>query len=158
MTDMERAHCGICKVTPHICQVDEIPRNWYKVLFAQTEERLHEIIDYVEENIKADHPEIDFVVSAPVYYEMLPMNISKGSALKVMRRACNMEDYTIVAVGDYNNDIEMLEAADVGICPSNAADDVKRIADVVLDVSCEESAIAAAVEYIFERVGKRSAG
>jgi hypothetical protein len=69
-----------------------------------------------------------------------------------------MEDFTIVAAGDYNNDIEMLEAADVGICPSNAADDVKRIADVVLDVSCEESAIAAAVEYIFERVGKRSAG
>ncbi len=158
MTDMERAHCGICKVTPHICQVDEIPRNWYKVLFAQTEERLHEIIDYVEENIKADHPEIDFVVSAPVYYEMLPMNISKGSALKEMRRACNMEDYTIVAVGDYNNDIEMLEAADVGICPSNAVPDVKAAANVCLKQSCEEDAIAAAVEFIFEQVENAKRG
>ena len=142
MTQMEREHCNICKVTPVECPVEEIPPNWYKALFAQTADRLHEVIEYAD-SISGEYPDIDLVVSAPVYYEMLPKNISKGSALKELRKACGMEDFTIVAVGDYNNDIEMLEAADVGICPSNAADDVKRIADIVLDVSCEESAIAA---------------
>ncbi len=154
MTQMEREHCNICKVTPVLCGVDEIPPNWYKALFAQTADRLHEVIEYAD-SISCEYPDIDLVVSAPIYYEMLPKNISKGSALKELRKACGMEDFTIVAVGDYNNDIEMLEAADVGICPSNAADDVKRIADVVLDVSCEESAIAAVTEYIFERVGAK---
>ena len=157
MTDMEQAHCNICKVTPHIVPVEEIPRNWYKTLFAQTADRLHEVIDFVEENIKPHHPEIDFVVSAPVYYEMLPTNISKGSALKELRRACGMEDYTIVAVGDYNNDIEMLEAADVGLCPANAVPEVKAAADVCLAQSCEEDVIAAAVEYIFDMIKKARA-
>jgi hypothetical protein len=108
-------------------------------------------VEYVEK-IKDRYPEIDFVISSPTYYEMLPQNISKGSALEHLRRECGLDDYTIVAVGDYNNDIEMLRYADVGICPSNATQEVKQAADVILDVSCEESAIAAVVEYIFEQV------
>jgi hypothetical protein len=153
MTDMEREHCGICKVEPVICEIDDIPKNWYKVLFAQTTEKIGELVDYVEK-IKNAYPEIDFVISSPTYYEMLPQNISKGSALGHLRRECGFDDYTIVAVGDYNNDIEMLRYADVGICPSNAAEDVKSAADIVLDVSCEESAIAAVVDYIFEKIDK----
>ena len=152
MSDMERAHCDICRVTPVETGIDEIPPNWYKALFAMREDRLHEIIEYAD-SISGDYPDIDLVVSAPIYYEMLPKNISKGTGLRELIKACGMEDFTIVAAGDYNNDIEMLEAADMGICPSNAAEDVKRIADVVLDVSCEESAIAAAVDYIYEKTG-----
>lgn len=151
MNETEQEHINICKVSHIECGVDEIPRGWYKALFAQKPERLHEVIDYVEEIIDG-YPDIDFVISAPMYYEMLPKNISKGFALQKLVKACGMEDYTVVAVGDYNNDIEMLAAADVGICPSNAADEVKQAADVVLDVSCEENAIAAAVDYIFDRI------
>lgn len=147
MTEMEREHCGICKVEPVICSIDEIPKNWYKALFAMSADRLHEVIEFAQ-GIADEYPQIDLVVSSPVYYEMLPKNISKGSALKELIKSCGMEDYTVVAVGDYDNDIEMLKAADVGVCPSNAAEEVKAIADVVLDVSCEESAIAAIVEEI----------
>lgn len=151
MTDMERQHCGICKVDPILRDVNEIPENWYKVLFAQEPDKMDKLIDFVE---SAGFTGVDFVRSAPMYYEMLPQNISKGSALKEMRRVCGMDDYTIVAVGDYNNDIEMLEYADVGICPSNATDETKASADIVLDVSCEEDAIAAVVEYIYSKVSK----
>ena len=56
-------------------------------------------------------------------------------------------------MGDYNNDIEMLQAADVAICPSNAVEEVKKVCDLVLDVSCEEDAVAAALEYIYGRLG-----
>ncbi|MBR1723927.1 MAG: HAD hydrolase family protein, partial [Ruminococcus sp.] len=51
-----------------------------------------------------------------------------------------------------NNDIEMLEAADVGICPANAVPEVKAAANVCLKQSCEEDAIAAAVEFIFDQI------
>lgn len=154
MTEMERAHCGICKVTPVECSVDEIPKNWYKVLFAREPEYIGELIERVEA-VESGYPEIDFVISAPMYFEMLPKNISKGSALRELRRACGMEDYTIVAVGDYNNDIEMLKAADVGVAPANAVDEVKAAADLVLDVTCEQDAIAAVVDHIFSKTAAR---
>lgn len=152
MTPMEAAHCKICKVEPVICSVDEIPPNWYKALFADTPENLPKLIEYIDKlKTQIDCSQIDFVISAPTYYEMLPKNISKGSALREMRSILHMEDYTIVACGDYNNDLEMLEYADVGICPSNAADEVKAVADIVLDVSCEEGTISAAIERIFAK-------
>lgn len=150
-TDMEKKHCEICKVTPKICSVEDIPDNWYKVLFTNVPEDLKDLIDYT---YNANFSDVDFVISAPQYFEMLPQNISKGTALKEMVKQCKMTDYTVVAVGDYNNDIEMLKYADVGFCPTNATDDVKKAADIVLDVSCEEDAISAVVEYIFNKVVK----
>lgn len=149
MTEMEKAHNVICKVNPVLCSVDEIPQNWYKVLFAIEPENMDKLINYVAQK---GWNGVDFVRSSKEYYEILPMNISKGTALEKMREVCNMQDYTFVAVGDYNNDIEMLKAADVGICPSNAVDDVKNIADIVLDVSCEEDAVAAVIEYIYDKL------
>ena len=72
-----------------------------------------------------------------------------------MREVCGYDDYTFVAVGDYNNDIEMIKYADVGICPSNATDDVKRAADIVLDISCEDDVIYNVVEYIFKKISEQ---
>lgn len=83
---------------------------------------------------------------------MLPQNISKGSALKKMREICGFEDYTFVAVGDYNNDIEMIKYADVGICPQNASEDVKKASDIILDVTCEQDAISEVINYIFKQL------
>ena len=46
----------------------------------------------------------------------------------------------------------MLKEADIGICPSNAVQEVKDICDIVLDVSCEEDAIAKVIDYIYSKV------
>ena len=145
MSEMEWKHCEICKVDPILCNMDNIPDNWYKVLFTNIPDKLGNLIDYTE---KSGFNDVDFVISAPQYYEMLPQNISKGSALEHMRKICGMEDYTFVAVGDFNNDIEMIRYADVGVCPSNSSKDVKAAADIVLDVSCEEDAVAEVIDYI----------
>ena len=149
---MEQRHVEICKVdSPVICGLDEIPDNWYKVLFALEPEKMDTLVDYVE---GCRFTGVDFVRSSPEYYEILPQNISKGSALSMMREVCAMQDYTIVAVGDYNNDIEMLEEADFSFCPSNSTDEVKKTADIVLEQSCEEDAVAVVIDEIFNRTAK----
>ncbi len=150
LTPLEQKHLEICKVSdPVFCDIQDITDDWYKVLFAVEPEQMDRLIDYVEQK---GFEGVDFVRSAPEYYEILPQNISKGYALKMMREVCDMQDYTFVAVGDYNNDIEMIQQADIGFCPSNAAPDVKAAADIVLEQSCEQDAVAAVVEYIFDRL------
>ena len=109
---------------------------------------MDKLIEYVRSN---GFDGVDFVRSAPEYYEILPQNISKGYALNMMREVCNMQDFTFVSVGDYNNDIEMIQQADIGFCPSNAAPDVKAAADIILEQSCEQDAVAAVIEYIFNK-------
>ena len=152
MTDMELEHTKICKVTPEIVNsLDDIKDGWYKKLFCDTPENIDKVIEFVKAK---GYDDVDFVRSAPIYYEMLPKKISKGTALKELRKLCHLEEYTIVAAGDYNNDIEMLMEADVGVCPSNSTDEAKAAADVVFDVSCDEDFIASVIDYIFNKSDK----
>ena len=50
-----------------------------------------------------------------------------------------------MAIGDANNDIEMLEYAGLGVAMGNASEHVKSLADAVTD-SCEENGVATAIE------------
>ncbi|MBO7377062.1 MAG: HAD hydrolase family protein, partial [Clostridia bacterium] len=43
----------------------------------------------------------------------------------------------VIAAGDYENDLPMLRAADVGVCPANATEEVKREADFCLCTNTE---------------------
>ncbi len=149
INETEENHIQICKVKPNYTDIDNVDNNWYKVLFADTKENLDIVEEYVS---KQYYSGVDFVRSDINYFEILPQENSKGSALKAMRKLCNIEDYTIVAVGDYNNDIQMLIEADLGVCPANAVDAVKNVADLVLAETCDENAIAAVIDYIFSKV------
>ena len=54
---------------------------------------------------------------------------------------------TVIACGDIENDIPMLKAADIAICPANALDEVKEVCDLVL-CDCDEGLIADIIEAI----------
>ncbi len=71
----------------------------------------------------------DNVFSHEYYFEILKKGISKGSALQVMRQMEHFSDKKIIAVGDYDNDIEMVRNANVGIAVENAREGVKLVAE-----------------------------
>ena len=59
-------------------------------------------------------------------------------------------------IGDYENDIEMLRDADVAVCPANAMDAVKAIADVQV-CHCKDGALADMIDEIEKKLDARSA-
>ena len=61
------------------------------------------------------------------YYELLPAHTSKGTAITALRTHPALIGRTFFAVGDYWNDYELLEAADIAVAPANAIDEVKAI-------------------------------
>lgn len=63
--------------------------------------------------------------ASPVDLEISPPHVSKGSAIKQLQQSYQQ----IIAIGDGNNDITILQTVDVGIAMANATDDVKRVAD-----------------------------
>ncbi len=149
VNDMEIYHNKITKTNPIVCNsINEIPDNWVKVILAVEQNEMDDLISSIDVN---KHTDMAFVKSCRMFYEILPKNVSKGTALEHLKKKCGLEDYTIVAVGDYNNDIEMIKFADVGIAPANACDEVKNVSDIVLDKTCDEGAIAEAIKYIFSK-------
>lgn len=91
--------------------------------------------------------EIGVTRSASFMIELIPFGVTKARALKKLLESYFERQMTLVCVGDYDNDLEMLRLADVAICPSNANDNVKAISNHCL-CSNDEGVIGDLVELL----------
>jgi Cof subfamily protein (haloacid dehalogenase superfamily) len=129
------------------CQIDDISElPWIKILFCGESQALNALNEQmVHQGLEN---ELRWVFSSEIFLEYLPYGISKGSALQHIKESIG-SGYKIYAVGDYNNDIEMLQAADVGIATQNAIISLKEVADRIT-VNNDENAIADIIYNIIE--------
>ena len=86
-----------------------------------------------------------YASSSPRFFEITAKGCSKADGIAFLRGL--YPDATVYAVGDYENDLEMLSAADISACPANAMDYVKERADLSL-CDCNEGAIAHLISII----------
>ena len=66
------------------------------------------------------------VRSQPVIYEAMPLGTTKATALSRLAEILKIDSSEIMAMGDANNDIEMLQFAGLGIAMGNASDHVRK--------------------------------
>ena len=78
------------------------------------------------------------VQSEPVYLEILPSGVSKGEALGAMWGALGLAPAETIAIGDNWNDVEMIEAAGLGVAMGHAPEGVRAKADYVCGTAEEE--------------------
>lgn len=144
----QKVHTYLCGVTPEYVQLSDIPDGkWLKVLFAMSPEEISTIENII---LQKNYTNVEFVKSSGIFMEMLPHHTSKGLALEKYRNFNGMNDYKFVAIGDFDNDIEMIENADFGVCPSNAERSVKEVSDMILENSCENGAVSELIDYIIK--------
>ncbi len=124
--------------------LEEDTPEWCKILMAA---ETHEV-DMLEQMIPPLYPQYSFVRSEEHYFELLPKGVHKGSALTELLNILNISPNKCYAVGDNMNDKEMLKVAGCGIAVANANQGLKELADVVLDVTCEEHVIKSVVEML----------
>lgn len=81
--------------------------------------------------------------------EIQPRGVSKAVMLGELRDSLSTEGEKIklYAVGDYENDIEMLTLADVAVCPSNAIESVREMCDLCL-CDNDTGVIADLIDYL----------
>lgn len=149
-TDYQKLHTKLCNIIPNYVELSDIEDGgWLKVLFSLAPEDVPHMERLVRQ--KGYDKAVDFVRSSEIFLEMLPKGVSKGSALAEYRKLAGMEDYTFVSIGDFDNDLEMIREADLGACPSNAEESVKKAADIVLTHSCEDGAVSELIDIIINR-------
>ena len=98
---------------------------------------------------KAYSENVNMTFSWKSVLEIQEKNVSKASLLNEIRNkyTINGKKPIIYAVGDYENDIEMLKSADFSCCPSNAQENVKQVCKIHL-CSNNEGALADLIEKI----------
>ena len=119
--------------------------DWYKMVFIGDPARILQLRRDFEH---AFGDRFGRTTSSARALEVQLPHSSKAVGIDKMRRLTpELGACTIIACGDFENDIPMLKAADVAICPANALDEVKQICDLTL-CHCDDGLIADIVEGI----------
>jgi Cof subfamily protein (haloacid dehalogenase superfamily) len=85
------------------------------------------------------------VQAIPPMFEVLPHGASKGDGVRRFLELMKIPADQMLAVGDGENDIEMIQLAGVGVAMANARPELKAVADAVV-ASNDDDGVAAAVE------------
>ncbi|CCQ15521.1 putative uncharacterized protein [Rhodococcus sp. AW25M09] len=93
---------------------------------------------------------VELTHSGAPYIEMSAAGISKASALQKLCERWGISPVSVAAVGDARNDLPMLAWAGTALCPSNAAQVVRAVADRVLE-SNDDDAVARYLEELTAR-------
>lgn len=119
--------------------------DWYKLVFRAEWQELAVLRERFEAQF-CDSRLMAFN-SGHHFLEVQYRDCHKGTGIEKLRAHTDLCARTVIACGDFENDIEMLKAADVAVCPANAQESVKAVADRVL-CACEEGLIADVIEAI----------
>ncbi len=125
---------------------------WNKVLFADEPEVVDSVIAYVQDNIRPDpeYAELDFVRTSPYYYELIPNGINKGAALLELADIMGIARENTVAVGDFYNDLPLLETAAISAVVSEAPEQLKSRADYVV-AGCLDGGVAELLHILMDK-------
>ena len=86
----------------------------------------------------------------PTNLEFTKKEVNKGTGLKMLAETLGIKRKSIMAIGDNNNDLPMIEYAGIGVAMENGLPEVKRIADFVTK-SNEEDGVACAIgKFVFQ--------
>ncbi|MBE6553751.1 MAG: HAD family hydrolase [Ruminococcaceae bacterium] len=140
MEDFRRA----TKVPHLVCDHRDFQDPIAKILFG---DRDADRILRLREELEA-HPlasSFGFINSEPSFCEILPKGLSKGTLLEKLAEHLGVSPDKTIAIGDYQNDISMIQTAKLGFAVANACQEAKEAADFVT-VSNNEHAIARVIE------------
>lgn len=92
--------------------------------------------------------EIDAFISAKNCLDIVKKGVSKGNAVKHYAQMLGVKPEEVVAIGDSENDLEMLRFAGFSVAMGNAEDFVKEVCDMVT-LTNEEGGVGHAINKIF---------
>ncbi|MBA0868727.1 hypothetical protein Goshw_018086 [Gossypium schwendimanii] len=113
-----------------------------KLIFFDTAEGIATNLRPYWSEATKDHASV--VQAVPDMLEIVPFGTSKGSGVKLLLDHLGVSSKEIMAIGDGENDMEMLELASLGVALSNGSDKTKAVADVI-GVSNDEDGVADAI-------------
>lgn len=120
---------------------DELSRSINKFLWFDTPERL----EYIKKHILNDVTGIDCFKSQSHILEIVPTNVNKGEAVRLLANYYSISLDSVIAIGDDENDIPMIKVAGLGVAMGNAKSIVKDIADYVT-TSNEENGVGEVIK------------
>lgn len=113
-----------------------------KLVFVDTTERVAATLRPHWSEATGDDAKV--VQTVPDMLEIVPHGTSKGDGVKLLLDHLGATPKEVMAIGDGENDIEMLQLATLGVALSNGSERTKAVADVI-GVSNDEDGVSDAI-------------
>ena len=139
ISKLDKLNHKLCKKT------DDLPRGvWGKVSFFGTSR----LIRKIQNLIKTQYNNyFDCFLTSRFTLEVVKSGVNKGSAVKKLTEHLNLMPQNVAAIGDYYNDVKMLESVAHPVCCGQAPDDIKSICEHVT-CHCNDGAVCEFINYI----------
>ena len=131
--------------------MDKYQMSIYQLMFKRVATTVDDIIDYAKnhpiEKINLYHQNeaaraetfeklkdlsLSFAFAETTSLEISPSNVTKGKGLIKLCDFLDIELSKTIAVGDADNDLDVLKTAGLAVAMKNANDNVKKICDVIV--------------------------
>ena len=109
------------------------------------------VTSWVEE-LEKMFPELYIVKSTPYFCEIGNREAKKSAGIEYLRNMWGFEKDEVLAIGDQNNDIELLKAGGVAVAMGNATDELKKYADYITDTVENDGFVKAVEKYLGNKV------
>lgn len=128
-------YISIAKINNYIVGFDNMKDfSFSKFMFIGENEILKEIAEELDKKLK---DKVYYAFSRPVYLEVHSPKVSKANALCFLLNKYDIKKENVMAFGDNNNDIEMLEIAGISVAVDNAENSVKEKAKYITKSNIE---------------------
>jgi Cof subfamily protein (haloacid dehalogenase superfamily) len=92
--------------------------------------------------------------AVPEYAEIMPQGISKGAGVAWVLHKMGIKPEQLLAIGDGENDLEMIKMAGIGVAVANARPELKSAADLVV-ASNDNGGVAEGLAAVFGLGGRK---
>lgn len=129
------------------CRIEDAPKSCHKFLIlaedkSQTAQLRQEVSDFEDS--------FGVAVSGDRLVELIPQGVDKGKGLLALMKLTGIRPENTAAIGDNENDLELLQAAAFSAAPADAAPAVRARVDRVL-CSCMDGALAMFIDELIKR-------
>ena len=113
-----------------------------------------ELIENLIKELQEKYPELYVVKSTSIFCEIANKDATKGNAIKFLANKLGFTEKEVLAIGDQNNDIEMVVTAGVGVAMGNGTEEIKSKADYITDTVLNNGFVKAIDKFVW---GKENA-
>lgn len=147
--DITLEHMRAFRIPYTLCQsTADAPGRWLKALLTAPPKILNEAVLMA----RAMDAGASFRFSTPYFLEMFSDQTDKGRGVLRLAEMKGVAPAHVYAVGDQENDLDMLKAAALSFAPANASATVLEAADVVLPDN-DHNTLAAMIDFLGEKYG-----
>uniref|UniRef100_A0A7S3VSK7 Uncharacterized protein n=1 Tax=Dunaliella tertiolecta TaxID=3047 RepID=A0A7S3VSK7_DUNTE len=122
-----------------------------KLIFMGPQQEIDALRPVVEERLQG---RASTTTAVPCMLEVLPLGASKGTGVLWLLKHMNVDPSTVMALGDGENDVEMLEAVGLGIAMGNAGKKARAVSADVMSTNDEDGVAQAIDKYVLSPRGK----